>query len=201
MSRRVLALIIHPDPAVRRRIARVTRSAGALPVLAATTFEAVRLLDKRPPAVIISKAEIDDGAAVFDAVAMFRDMCPKAYIVVLSKEPTVGLAVRSMRAGANDVIAAPDIGDAVFLAINSAVAPEVPLLPSNASPASPALPQLGEDSIRLLGMLSDGLTNKQVATRIACSEKTIERRLRGIRTTLGVRSRGELIAHFARLQA
>ncbi|MEV6029095.1 AAA family ATPase [Streptomyces sp. NPDC052036] len=53
---------------------------------------------------------------------------------------------------------------------------------------------LSEEDVRLIGMVSDGATNRQIAARLACSEKTVEKRLARLFQRTGRRSRVELAA-------
>ena len=51
---------------------------------------------------------------------------------------------------------------------------------------------LSDREVRLIGMVSDGSTNRQIAARLACSEKTVEQRLSRLFQRTGCRSRVEL---------
>jgi DNA-binding CsgD family transcriptional regulator len=53
---------------------------------------------------------------------------------------------------------------------------------------------LGEADLRLIRMVSQGATNRQIAARLACSEKTVEQRLARLFQRTGSRSRVELAA-------
>ncbi|MFF3849940.1 AAA family ATPase [Streptomyces sp. NPDC002328] len=53
---------------------------------------------------------------------------------------------------------------------------------------------LDERDVRLIGMVSDGSTNRQIAARLACSEKTVEQWLSRLFQRTGRRSRVELAA-------
>ncbi|MFG2831935.1 helix-turn-helix transcriptional regulator, partial [Streptomyces sp. NPDC048434] len=53
---------------------------------------------------------------------------------------------------------------------------------------------LSEADVRLIGMVSEGATNRQIAARLACSEKTVEQRLARLFQRTGSRSRVELAA-------
>ncbi|WP_260333836.1 helix-turn-helix transcriptional regulator [Streptomyces beigongshangae] len=60
--------------------------------------------------------------------------------------------------------------------------------------ARPAGDRLSEEDVRLTVMVSDGATNRQIAARLASSEKTVERRLTRLFQRVGCRSRAELAA-------
>ncbi|MGW9076631.1 AAA family ATPase [Streptomyces kronopolitis] len=53
---------------------------------------------------------------------------------------------------------------------------------------------LSEAEVRLIGMVAEGGTNRQIAARLACSEKTVEQRLARLFQRTGKRSRVELAA-------
>jgi DNA-binding CsgD family transcriptional regulator len=53
---------------------------------------------------------------------------------------------------------------------------------------------LSEQDVRLIEMVSDGSTNRQIAARLTCSEKTVEQRLTRLFQRTGSRSRTELAA-------
>ncbi|MFI1412400.1 AAA family ATPase [Streptomyces sp. NPDC020707] len=58
----------------------------------------------------------------------------------------------------------------------------------------PARDRLSEADVRLTVLVSDGATNRQIAARLASSEKTVERRLTQLFQRTGCRSRAELAA-------
>ncbi|WP_051740727.1 helix-turn-helix transcriptional regulator [Streptomyces xylophagus] len=58
----------------------------------------------------------------------------------------------------------------------------------------PARDEFGEEDVRLTTMVSEGATNRQIAARLAWSEKTVERRLTQLFHRTGCRSRVELAA-------
>ncbi|MFC8194058.1 LuxR family transcriptional regulator [Streptomyces sp. NPDC057298] len=62
-------------------------------------------------------------------------------------------------------------------------------------PRRPAVHKgLNEQDLQLIEMISKGATNRQLAVRLACSEKTVERRLTRLFQRTGRRSRVELAA-------
>nr|WP_202446833.1 LuxR family transcriptional regulator [Streptomyces sp. SID5468] len=53
---------------------------------------------------------------------------------------------------------------------------------------------LTAQDVRLIGLVAEGATNRQIAARLACSEKTVEQRLTRLFQRTGCRSRVELAA-------
>lgn len=195
----ILLLAVHPDPGITECIAAIARTAGAEPLLASTTYEGVLVLAGRRADIIVLRAE-SHLAGAFESIATFRRMHPNSRILVISESPSATLAVQSLRAGADDIVAAKELDDTVFLAINSAPC-EVQSPATDPSPRSRSQPALGEEAQRVLRMRADGLTNKEVAVRMNCSEKTIERRIGEVMSILGIKSRREMLAYIARLRA
>lgn len=58
----------------------------------------------------------------------------------------------------------------------------------------PSRKELTELDVKLVRMVSDGATNRQIAMGLACSEKTVEQRLTRLFQRTGCRSRAELAA-------
>lgn len=58
----------------------------------------------------------------------------------------------------------------------------------------PARERASELDLRLVAMVGDGATNRQIAVRLACSEKTVEQRLTRLFRLTGCHSRAELAA-------
>ncbi|MGW0948275.1 helix-turn-helix transcriptional regulator [Streptomyces sp. NPDC002623] len=59
-------------------------------------------------------------------------------------------------------------------------------------PRRPVAPGLSEQDVQLITMVGEGATNRQIAARLACSEKTVEQRLTRLFQRTGRRSRVEL---------
>jgi DNA-binding NarL/FixJ family response regulator len=56
---------------------------------------------------------------------------------------------------------------------------------------------LGERQAQVARLIADGLSNKQIATRLLISEHTVDTHVRNIMTKLGCRSRAQIAAWVA----
>lgn len=65
-------------------------------------------------------------------------------------------------------------------------------------PAEPPSSPLTDRERQVVELVADGLTNRQIATRLYISARTVESHLESIRTRLGLRSRAQLAAWAAR---
>lgn len=71
-------------------------------------------------------------------------------------------------------------------------------LPSAADCTAPPAPPLTERQLEILRLIIQGSTNREVATKLFVSERTVERHLGDIYSRLGVRNRSEAIAQALR---
>ena len=145
-------------PAIELEV--VATAAGALERVVGSTFDAV-LLD---PAL----GEDDDGALAL--LHRMRTVAPDTVVVIWSDQPTVGFAVRAMRAGALDVLkkaaAAGEIRSVVDRAItHGALAREVRRLRGEVERARGLGEVIGESALmrQLLAMID----------RVAASDATV----------------------------
>ncbi|WP_046262972.1 helix-turn-helix domain-containing protein, partial [Streptomyces sp. WM6386] len=67
-----------------------------------------------------------------------------------------------------------------------------PATPAQGAPADPTV-RLTAQQLMVARMAADGATNREIATRLALSPRTIDHHLRGVFTRLGIRSRIELV--------
>lgn len=72
---------------------------------------------------------------------------------------------------------------------------------STALPPSEVLSDLTGQERRILQLVAQGLTNREVASRLRLAEKTIRNNVSNILAKLGMRNRTELATHVVRLRA
>ena len=129
-------------------------------------------------------------------------------VIVLVESPTPELAGRYLRAGAAGVVphqAGPDEIVAAVFAVSSGLA----VIPLDAAgslgapiPASRAasleaetrLAPLSHRETEILGMLAEGLANKNIAARLGISEHTVKTHLASLFAKLGADNRAEAVA-------
>lgn len=129
-------------------------------------------------------------------------------LVVLVESPTPELAARYLRAGAAGVVP-HEAGPAEIVAAVLAVASGLAVVPLDAAatlsapvPASRAasleadarLAPLSHRETEILGMLAEGLANKNIAARLGISEHTVKTHLASLFGKLGADNRAEAVA-------
>jgi DNA-binding NarL/FixJ family response regulator len=68
-----------------------------------------------------------------------------------------------------------------------------------ASPAAPDVPQLSLRERQVLGLIADGLTNRQIGERLDLAEKTVKNYVSGLLAKLGMERRTQAAVYGARL--
>ena len=72
------------------------------------------------------------------------------------------------------------------------------LTPPGEAGATPERPLLSSRELEVLSLVAQGLSNKEVASRLFLSEHTIKRHLANILTRLGLPSRAAAVAYAVR---
>jgi DNA-binding NarL/FixJ family response regulator len=174
---------------------------------ARTGEEGVRLAETQRPDVMLLDIRLGDldGPEVCRRVVA---LTPKTAVVMLTSYAQETLLVRSLAAGAKGYVV-KDVevaelkrmirlvyrGNAVLDPKVTAhvVATVVNRAARSATDGSPAA-SLSETDVAIVRYLCEGLTNKEIATRINLSPHTVKDRLDRIRETLGARSRAQVVA-------
>ena len=137
-------------------------------------------------------------------VSQLRTAMPDMGMLVLVNDYDVPQIVWLMRAGAQGVIARWEAVGALTDAIRAVANGEVALpgdvarqivgaLAGGEMDEMPSRDTLTERETEVLILLAEGLTNREISTRLSLSVRTVEAHLRNIYATLGVHSRIEAV--------
>jgi DNA-binding NarL/FixJ family response regulator len=85
---------------------------------------------------------------------------------------------------------------AIGLALGKPAKPSAPAraAPAPAAPGAAAAGPLGKRETEVARLVADGLTNKQIGTRLFISERTVDSHVRSILNKLGFSSRAQIAA-------
>jgi len=166
--------------------------------------EAVRMARQLLPDVVVMDLVMPgmDGIA---ATKVIRDDLPETEVLALTSVLEDALVVGAVRAGAIGYLLKDLQGDELCRAIKAAAAGQVQLAPQAAVRLMQEI-RTPEHSETLTGrenevlrLLSQGLSNKEIAQHLALGEKTIKTHVSHILVKLGVQSRTQAALAAVRL--
>ena len=199
---------------VRRGLETLLAASRNLTVVGSSSLDATtlaeRMEDLQPDVVLLElRPQEDDSVARHLPTIGPGPGAPG--IVVLADPPHGPWMAEALRSGVRAVLPREAAPEEIVAAVEAAVAGLVVLHPdaveallpaapasSRSMPASPH-PPLSSREVEVLGMLAEGLGNKQIAWRLGISEHTVKFHLSSIFTKLDVSSRTEAVALGVRL--
>jgi two-component system NarL family response regulator len=144
----------------------------------------VTLLDLRMPVM--------DGV---EAVRQIRERDPKARVIVLTTYDTDDEIARALKAGAKAYVLKDISADDLIGCIRDVLAGKTYLAPSAAAKLAEGVTrvQLTPREMATLRLMADGRANKEIASELGISERTVKTHLGHLFEKLGVTSRTEAI--------
>ena len=144
----------------------------------------VTLLDLRMPVM--------DGVEV---VRQIRERDPRALVIVLTTYDTDDEITRALKAGAKAYVLKDIAADNLVGCIRDVLAGKTYLAPAAAARLAEGVThiQLTPRELATLRLMADGKANKEVASELAISERTVKTHLGHLFEKLGVTSRTEAI--------
>jgi DNA-binding NarL/FixJ family response regulator len=181
-------LIADGDAAARKKLARVFGRGGFDTVQASTGQEALDLVQRSPPAAAILEPSLS-GVSGYEVCRALRDQFGEAVpIIFVSASRTESYdRVAGLLLGADDYLAKPFAPDELLARVRRLV--------QRALPAALTVPTLlTKREFEVLGLLAEGLAQREIAQRLAIREKTVGSHIERILSKLGVRSRAQAVA-------
>jgi two-component system response regulator DevR len=183
----------------------VVAEAGSGPV-------AVTLASAEKPDVIVMDVRMPEGSGV-EACRAIRDERPDTQVIMLTSFSDDEALFNSIMAGAAGFVLKQIRGHDLIDAIRtvgsgrSLLDPDVTqrvlerLRKSKFDEKDPKLARLSPQEERILDMIGDGLTNREIAGRIHLSDKTVKNYVSTILQKLEVARRAEAASYVARVKA
>ncbi|MBI4671993.1 MAG: response regulator transcription factor [Chloroflexi bacterium] len=177
---------------------------------AATMADALRCCAQLKPNVVVMDIRLSDGSGV-EACRAIRAMQPTIQVLMLTSYADDEALIGSILAGASGYILKQTRGRELVRAIETVGAGGSLLDPavtqkvferlqraSTAPQTDPELATLTEQEQRVLALLAEGKTNKQIASVLSISEITVKHHVSNILGKLHLSRRGEAAAFAAR---
>ncbi len=173
---------------------------------AASVEQALGLLDDTPVDVLLLDIRLPDGSGV-DVCRQWKAASPSTGIIMLTSFSDDDLLFASLEAGASAYLLKNARSRTLLSAIRT-VADGGSLLDPNVAakvlhrvntPAAPdPLDELTDSEQRILHLMSEGLTNREIGAQVFLSEKTVKHYVSNILAKLGLSRRAEVAAYLAR---
>lgn len=176
---------------------------------AATAAEAERLMRARPVDVLLLDIRLPDGSGV-EICRNWKTVQPDTRIIMLTSFGNDELLFASLQAGAAGYLLKSARGRTLLDAIRTvseggsildpAVADKVLKRATQPAAARDPLDELTQQERRILTLVADGLTNREIGERVFLSEKTVKHYVSNILSKLGLARRAEAAAYLGRRQ-
>ena len=209
----IRTLVAAPSPVVRARLEALLTTSASVALVAVTSGDALADdIEAHEPQVVLFAVESNNGSSA-ELAARIR-LSPDAAsrtpaLVLLADAPPASWVAAALRSGARGVLPNDATADEIVATVEAAAVGLVTLpadVATNLVTAS-RLPvrepmtstqPLTPREIEVLGMLAEGLANKNVAARLGISEHTVKTHVASILTKLDAFSRAEAVAIGAR---
>jgi two-component system, NarL family, response regulator YdfI len=211
----IRTLVAAGSPVVRAGLEALLTRSASVAIVAVTNGETLAddIEAHEPQVVLVAVDPRDDQSPTIAArIALSPDAASRTpAFVLLTEAPTASWAAAALRSGARGVLPRDAPPDEIVAAIEAAAAGLVTLPAdlavdlASGSRASTSVRQTAASSqpltrreMEILGMLAEGLANKNIAARLGISEHTVKTHVASILTKLDAFSRAEAVAIGAR---
>ena len=193
---RASVLVVDDHALVRTGVANIISQEPDLHVVAeaGNGEEAVEAFRRHRPDVTLLDLRMPVMEGV-EAVRQIRAIDPAARVIVLTTYDTDDEIARALKAGAKAYILKDITASALIACIHDVLAGKTYLAPAAAAKLAERVTQvqLTPRELAALRSLADGRSNKEIATALDISERTVKTHLAHLFEKLGVTSRTEAI--------
>jgi two-component system response regulator DevR len=210
MTQRLRVFLLDDHDIVRRGVRALLESEGDVEIVgeSRTIAEAAIQIPELQPQVAVIDARLPDGSGI-DLCGQLRVSAPAVRSLILTSYDDEEAIVAAIRAGAAGYILKEVHGDSLLSSVRTVASGQSLIDPamarrvinwieqSNHGPQE--LAGLTEQQLRILELLSEGLTNKEIGLRLYLAEKTVKNHVTRILSTLGVQRRTQAALLASRL--
>ena len=189
-------LVVDDHSLLRTGVANIINQEADLEVVAeaANGRDAIAAFIAHRPDVVLMDLRMPEMEGV-EAVRRIRDIDPQARVVVLTTYDADEDIARALQAGAKAYILKDIAADALIACIRTVLAGKSYLAPSAAAKLAERVTQvqLTPRELAALRLLADGRSNKEIATALLISERTVKSHLAHLFEKLQVTNRTEAL--------
>lgn len=195
---------------VRRGVRALLESDGDVEIVgeaSAIAGTAERIAELAPDVAVLD-ARLPDGSGI-ELCARLRDLAPTVHCLILTSYDDEEAIVAAIRAGASGYLLKEVEGDSLLSAVRTVASGQSLIDPQMArrviqwieqtTTAPVELAGLTDQQMRILELLAEGLTNREIGLRLYLAEKTVKNHVTRILATLGVQRRTQAALLASRL--
>jgi two-component system, NarL family, response regulator DevR len=202
--------LIDDHDIVRKGVRALLESEGDIQIVgeASTLADARRLLPALQPRVVVLDTQLPDGSGI-DLCRELRSLSPDSRALVLTLDDTEESIVAAMHAGAVGYVLKQVEAGSLLSAVRTIASGHSLIDPvlarrmitwmEQATDAPAELAGLTDQQLRILSLLAEGLTNKEIGSRLYLAEKTVKNHVTRILAKLGVQRRTQAALLASRL--
>ena len=177
---------------------------------AGTVADAVRRVGYESPEVVVLDVRLPDGSGI-EACREIRARWPEVRVLMLTSFADDEALFSSIMAGASGYVLKQIKGSDLISSVKRVGRGESLLDPEmtervfrrirGEEPDDPLLARLSNQERKILDLIAEGLTNRQIAERMFLAEKTVKNYVSNVLAKLDMSRRSEAAAYAARLEA
>jgi len=195
---------------VRKGVRALLESAGDIAIVgeASTVVDAKRLIPELLPGIVVLDTQLPDGSGL-DLCRELRGLSPESRVLVLTSDESEESIVAAMHAGAAGYVLKQVEGTSLLSAVRTIASGHSLIDPvlarrminwmEQSSDGPEELAGLTDQQLRILSLLAEGLTNKEIGDRLYLAEKTVKNHVTRILAKLGVQRRTQAALLASRL--
>ncbi len=189
-------MLVDDHALLRTGVANIINQEADLRVVAeaGTGVEAVAAYERYQPDVTLLDLRMPEMEGV-EAVRRIRERDPRARVIVLTTYDTDDEIARALKAGAKAYVLKDISADDLIACIRDVLAGKTYLAPAAAAKLAEGVThvQLTPRELATLRLMADGKANKEIASELGISDRTVKTHLGHLFDKLGVASRTEAI--------
>jgi len=195
-THRAGVLVVDDHALVRRGVANIIDQEPDLRVVAeaGNGIEAIAAYERHQPDVTLLDLRMPEMEGV-EVVRQIRERDPRALVIILTTYDTDDEIARALKAGAKAYVLKDISADDLVNCIRHVLAGKTYLAPAAAAKLAEGVTrvQLTPREMSTLKLVADGKANKEIATALAISERTVKTHLAHLFEKLGATSRTEAV--------
>jgi DNA-binding NarL/FixJ family response regulator len=212
MTRSLRVTLVDDHEVVRQGLKALLDAQAGIKVTgeAATVEDGVRRVGFEPPDVVVMDVRLPDGSGV-EACREIRSRWPEVKVLMLTSFADEEALFASVMAGASGYVLKQIKGDDLVDSIRRVGRGESLLDPAMVERVfrkirgeeddDPLLARLSPQERRILDLIAEGKTNREIAEDMFLAEKTVKNYVSNLLAKLGMSRRSEAAAYAARVAA